>query len=292
MRAPLIGGTVLLLALAPTPGSAQAWLAERGSATVSLEYTNILNKKHFTSTGDEVDAGHTRAEALTVSASFALTDRLLLDALVPYVRTRYSGDRPHPTTVDNGHEHGTVTDLQLALHYQLTLEPVALAPYVAAIIPTRNYETLGHAAPGRGLKEYWVGVWAGKTLEQWIPRTYLQGRYNYAFVEKVAGVSHDRSNAELEIGYFLNEAVSIRVVGSWLETHGGIELPLPVTDPLFPHHDQLGDVSSVNVGAGVAWAVSRRFSVYALYLESVRGRNGHKIDQGLTVGFSQNFGRR
>jgi hypothetical protein len=32
----------------------------------------------------------------------------------------------------------------------------------------------------------------GKSFDEWIPRTYAQMKYTYGFVEKVAGISHDR----------------------------------------------------------------------------------------------------
>ena len=276
----------LSVALLPTPSAAQAWLPEKGDFSLNLAYVNTLSKKHYLPDGQEIDVGHTRVQTISLSASYAVSERINLMAELPWVQTRYTGERPHPGEIDNGHSHSTITDLYLAAHYQLALDPVAIAPYVAAVIPTHDYEILGHSAPGRGLNEYWIGFYAGKSLHSWIPKTYLQARYNYAVVERVAGISHDRSNADLEVGYFLNQRVSVRALAAWQKTHGGIDVPIPPSNALFPYHDQLGAEGHLNVGGGVSWAANRQLGVDISYLHSIRGENGHKLDQGLSLSIS------
>jgi hypothetical protein len=265
---------------------AQAWLPEKGSLNLSVSYSNDLNEKHYLPDGSEVDVGHTRTQTLGITASYAMSDRLLVTGGIPFVTARYRGDFPHPTGVDDGHYHDSAADFRLRLHVQALIEPLLLAPYMGVVIPSRDYETLGHATPGRGLEEAWLGFYAGKSLDEWIPRTYLQARYNYALVEKVAGVSHDRSNAELEIGYFLNPRASVRAFAAWQETHGGIDVPVPRDHHLFDHHDQLADDSFLNLGGGFSYSLSRRLSVYSVYLSGVRGRNGHKVEHSLTLGIN------
>lgn len=274
------------VALLPTPSAAQAWLPEKGTFSLNLDYFNSLSRKHYLPDGQEIDVGHTRLQTTSLSASYAVSDRINFTASLPWVQTRYDGDRPHPGEIDDGHSHSTITDVYLAAHFQLTLDPVAIAPYVAALVPTHDYPTLGHSAPGRGLNEYWLGFYAGKSLHSWIPRTYVQARYNYAFVEKIAGIDHDRSNADFEVGYFLNSRVSVRAFVDWQETHGGIDVPIPPSNPLFPYHDQLGAEGHLNVGGGLSWSMNDRFGIYCSYRQSIRGENGHKLDHGLSLGMS------
>ena len=100
---------------------------------------------------------------------------------------------------DDGDTHGFLTDLRVGVHYQLLEDPVALAPFIAYVVPTNNnYYVQGHAAQGRGLEELLVGFGLGKSFDKWIPRTYAQMKYTYGFVEKVADISHDRANLSLE----------------------------------------------------------------------------------------------
>ena len=283
---------VCLLLFAPCTVTAQAWLPGEGIGAVTVDFTDLLNKKHYLPDGREVDVGHTRTRILAVGGSYGLTDRLMVRAALPLVQSRYYGPRPHPTEVDDGDEHTTVTDLQVALHFQWLTDPVAIAPYIAAVIPTHDYETLGHAAPGKGLGEQWVGFYAATSLHEWIPHSYVQGRYNYAFVERVAGVAHDRSNLDAEVGWYVNPSWSLRLLASWQDTHGGIPVPIPQSDPLYPYHDQLGAESFLNLGGGISWAVDRRLGVYAIYMHSLRGSNGHKVEHQVSLGIGYGLGPR
>jgi hypothetical protein len=286
------GVAALGLTLAPTPSHGQAWLPEKGAASVSFDYTDVLNKKHYNPIGNEVDVGHTDIQIFSVGGSYSLSDRIQVSASLPFVNTRHRGPGGggHNTEIDNGHWHGTATDLQLTLHYQVADGPIGFAPYIGIVIPTSNYVSFGHAAPGRRLDEYWVGFDVARSLNDWIPRTYVQLRGNYAFVEKVQDISHDRSNAGLEIGYFFNDSLSARAIVTRQWTHGGIDVPVPLTSPLFPDHDRLAAEELTNVGAGLSWSMNERVSFYGLYLQSIEGSNAHKVDHRFSFGVNYGTG--
>ena len=293
-------------ALPPHAAYAQAWLPSKGTFSYSIDYTSVLNKKHFTNDTcypdcdqpSEVDVGHTDNQVLSFSASYSPTDRISINASLPYVRTRQRdhGTPPgsHDTEIDDGTWHSTITDLQFTVNYQLVTGAFGLAPYVGAVIPTHDYTTFGHSAPGRGLNEYWVGAYAAMSLNEWIPRTYVQLRGNYAFVEEVVGVEHDRINAVLEIGYFPSPAWNVRVMVSEQWTDGGINVPVdpakPDSEELFLHHDQLAAEEFVAVGGGATWIVNERVSVYAFYLQAIEGTNAHKVDHRISTGVSCGLG--
>lgn len=280
----LLAGSISAIA------DAQAWLPRQGNTGVEVAFNDTFNRDHYLPNGDEIDVGHTRTQAVSFAASYALTDRMLFAASIPYTRAKYGGTHPHRgTTIDDGQYHGYFTDWRLEAHYQVSEWPIAFAPYVALVIPSHHYPSLGHAAPGRNLQERWLGFFAAKSLDSWLPRSYVQARYNFAFVETVAGVGHDRSNADFELGHFLNRAWSLRAVASWQKTHGGIDVPVPTTSPLYPHHDQLAAERYVQLGAGAAWNFSARSGVYVLYKGAVSGANGHKLNSGLTLGWTSEF---
>lgn len=281
---PLLAGLA-----ASTDAAAQAWLPPAGAFSTAFTYNDTFNLKHYLPDGSEADAGHTRTHAYGLSVAYSPTDRIMLTAGLPYVTARYWGARPHPTEVDDGDEHSSFTDLRVSAHYQLLEAPVAVAPYVAYVTPVTNYETLGHAAPGRGLDEVWFGAWLGKNLDAWLPRTYFQSRINYAAVEKVAGVKHDRTNVDVELGYFLSPRWSVRAMGLWQFAHGGVDVPMPPSNPLYRYHDQLAAEEYTNVGIGAAFSATANISLYATGITSLSGRNGHKLDQGLTLGMSYGF---
>jgi hypothetical protein len=283
---------VSCLAVTLSTAHAQAWLPQKGSSSYSFDYTSVLNKDHYTPTGAERDVGHTSIEILSIGGSYSPSDRVQVSASLPYVNSRYIGlgGGGHDTEQDNGHWHGSVTDLQLTVHYQLADGPIAFAPDIGFLIPTNNYESFGHSAPGRRLDEYWIGFYTATSLNDWIPRTYVQLRGNYAFVEKVQDVAHDRSNASLEIGHFLNDAWSLRALVTRQWSHGGIDVPVPLDSPFFPDHDRLAAEELLNVGAGVSWRLNERVSLYGFYMHSLEGENAHKVDHRVSVGVSYGIG--
>lgn len=290
-RKPFIVSLAAVAAVSLAPAAlAQAWLPSKGSVGVSLDHTYTLNKKHFTSTGDEIDAGHTQTHVLVAGMSWSPADRVMFKIGLPLVQTKYDGDFPHPGEIDNGRTHRKVTDFQASFHYQLVDGPFALAPFMGLNIPVQDYTTLGHASPGRGLNEFTVGFFAAQSLHEWIPRSYVQMRYSYAFVEEVAGVSHDRSNVDLEVGYFLSPDWSLRLLGSWQDTYGGVQIPIPPSNPLFPFHDQLAEDDHLDAGGGIAWQVTDRIAVHTLYMHGLKGQNSHKVDTRIALGFSYELG--
>jgi hypothetical protein len=297
-----IGALVFAVSLLPAArAGAQAWLPDKGVLSTSFVISDVLNKDHYTSseappgTPDTVDVGHTRSTTYAFLATYGLTDRVTLSGSLPYVETKYWGPPSHGLgassfPADDGGTHGFLTDLRVNLHYQLLEEPFALAPFIGYVVPTNNnYYVQGHAAQGRGLDEVLVGFGLGKSFDEWIPRTYAQTKYTYAFVEKVAGVSHDRANLSLELGGFLTPRWSLAAYGWWQWTCGGIETPVFPDDPLFPYHDRLANDDYFNVGLGTSWAFTPSITGLAVFAEVKSGNNSHKMYQGVTVGFSYGF---
>lgn len=294
-RVYFVGGIVATsLAFTPVLAAAQSWLPEKGSSSFSVVYSNTLNKKHYNDAGHQDDVGHTTSDNWTIGASYSPTDRIMLEASIPFVNSRYTGCCPHPPAIagdiDDGTWHGYLTDLLVTGHYQVTTGPVAFAPYVGIVIPTHDYPTIGHAAPGRGLDEYWLGFYTATSLNEWIPRTYVELRANYAWVEQIKDVAHDRINMSLELGYYFNPALSARVFQSRQWTQGGIGLPVPPTDPLYLYHDQLAEDEFTNIGGGFSWLLNERIELFGLYTHTIDGRNTHKVDHRVTLGISYGTG--
>jgi hypothetical protein len=287
-------GALFLLA---SSAFAQAWLAPKGEASFGAAYQNLYTRDHLFANGDVFDSGRIRMNMAVFGLSYSFTDRLAAGASVPYVSARYDGRSPHATSVDNGEYHSGFTDLRLDLRYNLLREPAMVTPFVSAIIPTRDYPTFAHAALSSGLEQYLVGVSVGRRLDPILEAGFAQLRYSYAFAEKVLGVSHDRSNADLEVGYFLTQSIGLSVIGSYQKTHGGLELPLPGTPAAtafrgtsyYVHHDQLAQSNYVNVGGVVSYALTGTVDLFASYQSTVWGENAHPVQPALALGFSWGF---
>jgi hypothetical protein len=266
-------------------GHAQAWLPSAGSADMSLSYVDTWTTKHYLHDGSEVDVGHIRTFIYGLGAEYSPTDKLMFAASLPLVESGYDGKFPHPVPVDHGGYHATFTDLRMEMHYQVALTPFAITPYAAFVQPTHTYASFGHAAPGRDLQETWLGVAVGKTLDQWIPRTFIESRFTYAWVQAVQHISHDKENVEIDLGYFITPYLSVQGFWHWQQTLGGVQLPVPPTNSLYPYHDQLGADGFTAVGFSSAWSFSDQSSFSVTYSTDLMGRNGHKVDSAWAVSY-------
>ena len=293
----------VLAAWSPAPARAQAWLPPKGEASFSLGYGNAFVNKHYLGTsanpGDDVenDFGHIRSQSVEIGLGYALTNRLAASVAIPYILTKYYGTPgqnffPHTISIDDGGYHGIFQDFKINLSYQALQGRVAVAPFVSAVIPSHSYTYFAHSAAGKGLREYLVGSSFGARLDQLLAGSYVELTYSYAFVERVLGIHHDRSNGFLEVGYYLTPSLSLRGIGTGVYTHGGLAFEaadVPPPPDVFLHHDQIDHESGISVGGGVSYVLTGSTELYVAYLTQVQGRGGHKIKDSVSFGVTYNF---
>jgi hypothetical protein len=291
-----MGAAVLVALVATRDACAQAWVPPKGEGTVAIAFQNMNVVDHLAGT-TRLDAGRIDTNVLLADVSYGLTDRIGVDVSMPFVAARYTGTKPHPgTQVDDGSWGGTFTDFRFALRYNLTRRGTVITPYIGTIVPSHDYAFYGHAAPGQDLRELRLGVFTAKTFDRGLPGVFVSGRYSFGFVERVIDVSHNRSTADVEAGYFLTPAFRAFAMTSTQYSHGGIDFPiegmraLPL--PLQPVHDQIQRVHFVNVGAGAAYSLSESFDVFGSFSRQIAGRNGHALNRGVTIGASWSFTTR
>jgi hypothetical protein len=297
---PLFSG--VLAACSAAPARAQAWLPPKGEASFSLGYGNVFVNRHYLGGADnpgdnvESDYGHIRSQSIGIGLTYGVTNRLAVSVGLPLIVTKYYGTPgqnffPHTIPIDDGHYHGTFQDYRIDLAYQAFNGPVAVAPFVVAVIPSHGYTTFAHAAPGRDLHEYLLGVSFGGRLDRLLTGSYAEATYSYAFVERLMDIRHDRSDVALEVGYFLTPSLAFRGIGTGHYTHGGIAFQSPQTTPpeLFPIHDRIDRSSAINLGGGLSYTLTGSTTLYVSYLTQVQGRGGHKIKDALSFGVSYGF---
>jgi hypothetical protein len=141
----------------------------------------------------------------------------------------------------------------------------ALTPSISVGIPSHDYQFRGEAALGRNLKEVRLAVDAGRRLDAISSKLSIQGRYSYAFVERVLDVPNNRSNATVEGTFFLTRRLPVRGLLSWQHTHGGLRFGSPPpAEIVFPgevntadrivQHDRLLRDNNWRAGAGVSYS--------------------------------------
>jgi hypothetical protein len=265
---------------------------KRGDISVTTAYQRTNVTKHFYSHGEAIDRGHIRGDSILLALDYALTDRLVANVGVPYVLTSYHGAFPHQlSVVDDGATHGTYQDYRADLRYQFVVRQTAVTPFVGFTTPTHNYHAHGHAASGHDLNEQTAGINIERNIERFVPGTYVQGRYAFSLAEKVLGISHNRSNLDVSVGYFITPSLSVRGLWSLQKTYGGLEIDLahPLTGQQFLHHDQVSRNDYVAVGIGASYSLNETVDLFFAGQQMLHGRNGHKLDFSPTFGITWSF---
>ena len=287
----------VIAALLATPSLfAQAWVPPKGDGTVAIVYQNQLVRDHLFSDGGRIDVGHITSNGVLLDFAYGITDKLAFDVNIPYLASAYRGPRPHPGSVlDDGRIHGTFQDFRVDVRYNVAKKVVVITPFVDFIVPSHDYAYYGHAAPGRRLAEIQIGTYIGHVVTRGLPGAFLQARLSYGFAQQPLGRYHDRSNADAEIGYFLNPRLRVFALTATQYTWGGIvmtrDFPRDLTTQEFLHHDQIARADLVDVGFGAQLQINRRTNVVGSYATTIVGRNGHALGRSLTLGVSWSFGR-
>ncbi len=291
---PNLLAALLLTSLCST-ATAQAWLPPKGEATLSFAYQNYYARHHVFSQGQEADRGFMRWNNLVTDLTYGVTDRFTVRVGLPYSFSKYDGGFPHRPggrpTQDDGSWHGTFQDFRFEARFMAATGPLVVTPFVSLGLPSRSYETFSHVAAGRGLHEVAAGVSLGRQLDSFLPDAYSQARLSFVVPERVLGIWNNRSVADLEMGYFLTPALTVRGFGSLQLSHGGWRIPEdagPATGAKFQYHDQLAADDHLILGVGASLAATGSIDVSATVFRSVWGRNTN-ASEGISLGVSWSF---
>jgi len=285
---------ILALLGAPAIARGQAWVPSQGEGSVSIQVQNALTLDHyFTTTKGDIGPIHTTG--IVVDASYGLSDKVAVDVSLPYIASKYTGPKPHPTALDDGTYHSTFQDFRFALRYNVRGGRFALTPYVGSIVPSHDYEFYAHAAPGRRLRELQIGTYAARLLDPVLSGMFVQTRVAYGFTERVLDIAHDRVMGDLEVGYFATDNLRVFGLTTGQVTRGGIDIPvaglraLPLDQQLY--HDQIDRVNFLNVGAGASVTLRDSVDLFGSVLTNVANRNGHALNRGMNLGVTFSFKR-
>jgi hypothetical protein len=288
---------------------AQAWLPPKGDGSVSFGVQTVWFDGHFDMAGNKLQgAGKSRATNLLLGVSYSFSDRFTAELSLPYVITRYTGRQAEltfgnplfvPAVLDDGSAHSAFQDFHLDLHYNVLRDSkrrpfrdLALTPFFSFIVPSHEYDYHGESAFGRNLREYALGLSAGRLLSPFLRRAYVQSQYSYAFVQNVNNISLNHSNVDLELGYFLPHSLSVRGFGNWLHTHGGITIEQALQNPqLFPVHDRLLRASYWHLGAGTSYSLNESMDLSFSYITYLAGTDTH-FGRAITISTTWNFSTR
>jgi len=287
-------GCALLVASAPLKSThAQAWLPLSGEGQITITYENLYVRDHFDYTGKRFDAGPIRTNTVVTTFEYGLTNKLTLDSQITHVTSKYEGfvgPVPHGPP-DTGFYHPTFQDARIGIRYNVFSRQLIVTAFIAIVIPTHHYETRGHTAVGRNVRELQFGVNVGRDLEDILPRTYVEGRYSYTIAQHVEQLNLNRSNADWEFGYYVTPRFSLRFTGAWQHSYGGIRIPLDSAMPDYHElHDRAAKSNFIRFGGGLSFSLTKSLDLHADFVNTARGTNTHAA-RGMSLGISWRFSR-
>lgn len=290
----------------PGLGRAQAWLNASGEGTVSLLYQYGLDRYHAMSQGEAVDRGHTTFQAAMLDLDYSLTDRLAVRIGIPFIEGRYNGSQPHllvrgqPATVvdlDDGRYHGAMQDVRFDVRYNISRKVLMVSPFFQVSIPSHDYPTFGHTAIGTDQREFRGGVNVGRQLYPFLPKAYVQGRYAFGILEKVANIAPKRSYAEFQFGYVVGRHFSFQGSTVWMHSYNGIDFinatfPADLSLDQYANHDRISRLNLLDVGASASYSIHRKTNLFVGWGRSINGTNTHLRAVVVTVGVTRTFTTR
>jgi len=166
-------------------------------------------------------------------------------------------------------------------------------PFVSVAVPDQLWEASEQMATGRRLFGLLVGANAGRQLGPVLPNVYIQGRYSYAILKHFAGLNLNRSNLDTELGWMATRRLTLRLLGSWQKTYGGLRAPIDFEGPgteQFEFHDRVLRASYFRLGGAATYSLNKSFDINVGYDGSVSGLNTLAVD-GIAIGLSWRFSR-
>ena len=271
----------------------QAWLPAKGEGSISFTYQNLVARYHVDGKGTRAKVGTDSAQSVLMDFEYGITNKLALNADVVYVASKYAGAFPEGPQDFDARWHPTFQDAHFSLRYNVRQRPLMITPFISFTVPTHQYEVDGHNAAGRHFRELLIGINAGRTMGPILPNAYVAGRYSYAILKQFAGLNLNRSNVDWEVGWAANRKLTLRFLGAWQQTHGGLNFPEDIHpgEEEFEFHDRVLHASYFRLGAGATFSVNKNLDVNFAHAGTPSAKNGVLIG-GISVGFTWRFSRK
>lgn len=284
----------------------QAWVGPASSLSAALDYTyapsdRVIEDEPLAETGDDIISNH----SVALSAEYTPIERLGLQATVPIVTTRWQipeGGGSAPGTFaphgryDDGKYHTVLQDFRFVGRYMVLEEPVAISPHLGFSMPMTNYETVGFAGAGRGLKQLHLGASIGSFfVDGPLQNFYLHLSYEFSLVEgyetgfpETEEIGQNRSDLKALIGYFILDNLELNVGADMRIAHGGFRFEDFNPNQLGPReyfHDALLAEEFFLLGGGLSYEVIeglRLNALFRLWLTGKQTRDANVFGGGLS----------
>jgi len=272
------GGLSGQTATAPEPIDQALGETRQGHGSISIAYINTL-VNGFKAGGMKIPIGAVRSHTLSFGVDYFLTDNWSVSADIPYIINRYRGPDPHcPTSapppcahfqvlqhphpeskfLDDGKFHGDWQDWGFGGAYHANFHDYLLTPFANLYIPSHAYTFYSQAAVGTRLRRLEVGA----TLAHQFAFSNLYYRLGYArvFQQRTTDQNVDYNKVDLEAGYFLNPAWSVKLFANG-KKGGGYTGEYDFTSDIWYRHDQRAPHAYASAGFGTDWRFNDRYTL-------------------------------
>lgn len=270
---------------------------DKGHGSISIGYQSTLADGLKVNHETTLPSGSVRSRGIHLDLDYNFADNWSAHFGVPFISNRYNGGAPHcPTNVpmqcqhapvlshqhpesqflDDGNFHSTWQDWAFGVAYHTNMGNYLITPSITAYIPTHDYTFFANAAVGQDL---WKLEFAVSLAHQFdFSNLYYRVGYGYVLAEQTLGASINHSRLNLELGYFVNEKLSVRLFGIGKVGDGfsaGELIPLTngQTNDYWYHHDQISEHNYFGVGVGFDYALGDRYTVSASVQKLVWGQS-------------------
>ncbi len=307
-------GLLFSLALLPilasaSTAAAQAWVNEKGELSLSLRNDYQFANGVFHGEDGLVTGLNTSAINSSFSVEYVPIPKLAAGLALNANAAAYTGPQMVPGANfalahganDDGSMHWTPTDLDVVARYQAYDGAIAITPNARFRTPVKDYENLGYAANGTGLREGSIGVSFGK-YGLGSEDLVLQFGYMFSYVAKerdapaaVQKYRTNRSDIDLSFAYIFSDKFIAAAGVAFRITHDGFNLEdypeLSPTDPLIMWHDPVLKQMYIAPTVLASYQVTPEFSLAGNFAMIPYGNNvSNAITFGITLGYATNVG--
>lgn len=302
-RIALVVIALSLVGLSSRTAFAQAWVGTGGGLSVALDYSygssGQIIEEEVAGELIAIDNAPIKNHTVALSAEYTPIDKLAIQATVPVVTSAFTGTDfsrlPPHGRYDDGNYHSTLQDLRLVARYMVLDNPLAISPHLGVSVPMVDYETVGFAAAGRGLKQLHMGASLGKFFTSGIPNLYLHGTYEFSLVERfetgfalTEEFGQNKSDIKALVGYFITDKLDVNIAADMRISHGGLRfIDFDDSEPeVQVFHDSLLAEDFLLLGAGVSYQVTEALRLSAFFRWWAGGENTRDADVlGASVGW-------
>lgn len=257
----------------------------KGHGAISIAYLNTYVNGFWVDSNTKVPNGAIRSQGVALDLDYNFADDWSVHVGIPFLSNRYGGLDPHcPTNkppqcagapvlnpqhpesqfLDDGNTHGTWQDWTLGTSYHTHIGDYLITPSITAYIPSHNYTFFANAAVAQDI---WQLEFAATLAHQFaFSNVYYSLGYGYVLTEHTLGTSVDHHRWDLELGYFVNEKLSLRAFTTGRVGHGYTAAHLiPLTDgqtnDFWYHHDQISEHNYAGLGLGLDYQLGESYAL-------------------------------